>query len=326
MNRVNRAHAYILIVMVSQLIISFAIGLSGYQPPFVISALISQYGLILLPAVLYFVFTKANVKETLRLKKVSGANIWLAIGLGFFIQPVMTFINLISQLFVTNYVADYLPEMMSLPFTLLIFIMAVTPAIAEEITFRGIVLSNYKHQTVLAACIMNGLLFGMFHGNINQMAYAFFLGAVFCYVTHLTGSMIPAMIMHFVINASQMTLQKVLSLMNDFLYSSDVFTEELANTTAIPETGDIVVAIIGSGFLLIIFLPLSWLLLRQMHRHNNIGNMIKEKAISGVVLGDISPMDMDSGAVAVKEPILSPVLILLIAYFVLYTALFEFIL
>lgn len=333
MNRVNRAHAYILIVMIGQLLISLAIGLTGYQPKLVASALITQYGLILIPAILYFIITKSNIKETLHFKKVSAANIWLAIALAFFIQPIMTFVNLISQLFVTNYIADYLPEMMSLPFWLLLFIMAVTPAITEEITFRGIVLSNYKHQTVLAACIMNGLLFGIFHGNLNQMAYAFFLGAIFCYVTHLTKSIIPAMIMHFVINASQVSLQKLLTIMSDYLFSSDLFSEELANATATTSTGDIVAAIIGVAFLLIIFVPLSWLVLRQMHRHNKIGNMIKNKSISGIMLGDLDEEtiikegdEIVSESSVGREKILSPILIMLIVYFILYSALFEFIL
>jgi membrane protease YdiL (CAAX protease family) len=203
MNRGNRAHIYIFVVMiislVAQLIISVILNSTGQGMTFISSALITQYGLVLLPAIIYFIITKSSIKNTLHFKKVSATNVFLAIGLAIFIQPIMSLINLISQLFVKNYMMDYVDDMMAMPFWLLLLIMAVTPAITEEITFRGIVLRNYQNQTVIATCLMNGFLFGVFHGNLNQFAYAFFLGAIFCYVAHLTGSIIPSMIMHFII-------------------------------------------------------------------------------------------------------------------------------
>ncbi|MDA3847312.1 MAG: type II CAAX endopeptidase family protein [Vallitaleaceae bacterium] len=326
MNSVNRGHIYMLIIMLymlaAQILMGIIINATGIELSFTANALISQYVLILLPAIIYFIITKSSIKNTLKFKKTTWTNIFLAIGIGIFIQPLMNLINLISQLFVTNYIGSYVKDMMSMPFLLLLFLLAVTPALVEEITFRGIILSNFKHQSVLVACLINGLFFGIFHGNINQFLYAFVLGVVFCYLVHLTGSIIPAMVAHFVINASSLTMQKIMVILtNLFIPENSAILETAAN----PDSSDILVASLLVLFMVIVTLPIVLLLIRQMHRHNNKPNFIKNKAISGVLLGDISSDEVNPEGETSHEKVITPVFILIVVYFILYTALFEFI-
>jgi len=322
MKSVRRGYIYMIILtlymLIAQILLGLIINASGIVLSLTVTALISQYVLILLPAICYFIITKSSIKDTLHFKKTSWANIFLAMGIGFFIQPFMNFISLMSQLFVKNYIGDYVDEMMSMPFLLLLFLLAVTPALVEEITFRGIILSNFKKQTVLAACIINGLLFGIFHGNINQFLYAFVLGGLFAYILHLTGSIIPAMVTHFIINASALTSQKLVDIFSNlFVPENSAIIETASN----PTNSDILVVSFVVFLLVIVTLPIAYLLIRQMHRHNNQPNLIKNKAISGVVLGD-----MTSEEPIEKEKIITPLFILIVGYFIIYVGLFEFIL
>ena len=54
--------------------------------------------------------------------------------------------------------------------------MAATPAIVEELAYRGFILGNYRYGGRLAAIIISGIMFGVMHMNFNQMAYAMILG------------------------------------------------------------------------------------------------------------------------------------------------------
>lgn len=84
---------------------------------------------------------------------------------------------------------------------LALFLAAVMPAIFEEFIFRGIILESTKKLGTLQACMINGLLFSLFHCNPSQTCYTFFLGAAFALVAVRTGSILPTIIAHFLNNA-----------------------------------------------------------------------------------------------------------------------------
>ena len=83
-----------------------------------------------------------------------------------------------------------------------ILLGAVLPAIFEELTHRGLVLDAIFDRGNEAEMILfSGLLFACMHTNIMQFLYAFVGGCLFAFVTIKTGSILPAMFMHFFNNA-----------------------------------------------------------------------------------------------------------------------------
>lgn len=323
MNATKRAHHFMIILslymLAGQVLLQYILVQTNSTLSLTQSGLISQYILILLPCLLYFVITKSSITQTLHLKKVNLLDLVMSIGIALFIIPLMTLINILSQLFAHNYLQDYIEEINSMPYLLLIFLMAVTPGIVEEIAFRGIILKNYRNQTVLVTCIINGFLFGMFHGNLNQFSYAFLLGIVFSYVMHLTGSIIPAMVMHFTINASNLTFQRVMFALSDLL--SEANPEFAIDPNAVATTGEI---LLGASIILVVViatLPFALLLLYYLGKRNNKTHLIKGKAISGVILGDVLPEE-----VITTEKWFNPSFVFLLIYFIGYIVAFEFIL
>lgn len=78
----------------------------------------------------------------------------------------------------------------------------VLPPLEEEAGFRGLGLTYLERAGVpfAVANIVQALAFGIFHMNLTQGIYTFVLGLALGYVTHRSGSIAPAMLMHLVYN------------------------------------------------------------------------------------------------------------------------------
>ncbi len=85
--------------------------------------------------------------------------------------------------------------------------IALVPAICEEIMFRGYVQSAFeKSWGVWPAILVSGLLFGLFHLQLTNLLPLATLGILLALVTWLSGSLIPAIIAHFINNGSAVLL------------------------------------------------------------------------------------------------------------------------
>lgn len=84
-----------------------------------------------------------------------------------------------------------------------ILVIAVLPALFEELIFRGIMTRNMQEGGwgTVATVLISGALFSIYHGNPSQTIYQFFCGACFAFLTVKSGSMLPTAVMHFINNA-----------------------------------------------------------------------------------------------------------------------------
>lgn len=96
-------------------------------------------------------------------------------------------------------------------------IMAVFVApILEEIVFRGVIMNNLKKYGIRVAIIINSLLFGLSHYNIEMIIPAFLTGIIFSYVAYKY-SIKYSILIHFFINAITKTSQVLAILRIDIL-------------------------------------------------------------------------------------------------------------
>ncbi len=84
---------------------------------------------------------------------------------------------------------------------------AVVPALVEEFVFRGVMLGILRRYGDWFAIITSAFLFGVIHGNFVQMPFAFFAGLFFAYTVVRTGSLVPAIAIHFLNNASSVLMR-----------------------------------------------------------------------------------------------------------------------
>ncbi|MCY6355600.1 CPBP family intramembrane glutamic endopeptidase [Clostridium sp. ZS2-4] len=168
-----------------------------------------QILLLLVPTIIYFVLTRQSVIETLRLKKIGVKTIFIVIAIGLIAMPIATFLSLITQFVFPNRIGQIVSELDNIPFIIRLGVIALTPAICEEITYRGIILAGYDNIAIRKSAIMTGLFFGIIHMDGNQFLYAFALGVIFAYLVRITGSIFSSMICHFVINGTQLFLAEL---------------------------------------------------------------------------------------------------------------------
>lgn len=81
-----------------------------------------------------------------------------------------------------------------------IFIMVLLAPIAEELLFRKLLIDRTVKYGEGIAILLSGLMFGLFHGNLNQFAYAFTLGLFLGFIYVRTGNVIYSILLHMSIN------------------------------------------------------------------------------------------------------------------------------
>lgn len=88
------------------------------------------------------------------------------------------------------------------PVILMLIVMALMPAIGEEICFRGFLYGGLKNKYgVKWAVVLSAIVFGAFHMSLVKLLPTAMLGACLAYIVSVSGSIYIGMVLHFVNNA-----------------------------------------------------------------------------------------------------------------------------
>lgn len=81
--------------------------------------------------------------------------------------------------------------------------MGILAPVAEELVFRGLILGCENRELPFwCANFIQAFFFGLYHQNIVQFIYAFFIGIVLGYLRHRLQSLKTVMLIHGIINIS----------------------------------------------------------------------------------------------------------------------------
>jgi sodium transport system permease protein len=170
---------------------------------------VQQLTMIACPAVFMGMLLTTSLRATFRMRMPSLSAMGIGIGLALVAHPLT--IEL-SQFLVRYEVFPPAPEsvqrVMALmktgerPAWLLLLVFAVTPAICEELAFRGFILSGLARGGRLAIAVgISSLMFGIIHMIPQQAFNAALLGLVLGLLAIYSRSLFPAMAFHFCNNA-----------------------------------------------------------------------------------------------------------------------------
>lgn len=79
--------------------------------------------------------------------------------------------------------------------------VCVLPALLEEFAFRGVVLGVVSNISKSFAIFISALVFALMHSNFSQIPFAFVLGLFLGYAAVVSGSILPACIVHLLSNS-----------------------------------------------------------------------------------------------------------------------------
>lgn len=168
--------------------------------------LIATEVMILLIPVLYAIYIKADIKNTFSLRMIKiryilgSIIVWFG---GYLIINITT--QILLSLFPEG--ADVLQavnsSVMMDSFIASLVVVALIPAICEEVLFRGFLLSSFKgksKKSKIWAIIIVGILFGIMHLNFIRIVPTAMLGILFAYSALVTQSIWTSVFMHFLNN------------------------------------------------------------------------------------------------------------------------------
>ena len=183
-------------------------------------ALVIPEIILLVPALLYVLVLRPKTVDGVSMSVVSPITTILTVVLTFLIMPLVMFINSITSLFTENSVDTVLNYIVNNnPLWLNLVIIALLPAVVEEFIFRGLIFNGYKRRNPFMAILLSAALFGLIHMNINQFSYAFAIGVIFGFMAYATGSLLPSILSHFIINGTSVVISHL---------SADKVTEPVA--------------------------------------------------------------------------------------------------
>ena len=202
------------------LMIRFFAGMLATTPTvwseFVVTVLITQVALIATPPLMMACFLTKSPAKSLLLRWPVWKAIPAAILLAACLHPSVLWLSeWIKMLYPISgeTIAQLKPItdlMTQAPLLHVVLLMALAPAVCEELAFRGFILSGLRHAGhKWAAIAISSLFFALAHGLLQQSLSAFVVGAIIGYIAVQTGSLLPAIAFHFTHNALAICVSRV---------------------------------------------------------------------------------------------------------------------
>lgn len=167
------------------------------------------------PALLMAASLTTSIRKTLKLYWPGWKMLLAATALAFVIQPVS--LELLARLdwFFPDPpegVKEFMGAMQSdsVPWWLPLLAFAVTPAVCEELAFRGFILSGLQRaRNPWVPIILSSVAFGVIHMIPQQVFNAMLVGIVIGLMAVKSRSLFPCIWFHFLFNGTQVLLQRV---------------------------------------------------------------------------------------------------------------------
>ena len=131
--------------------------------------------------------------------------ITLSLGLQTAASMIATIITSILKMFGLEAPTADLSATTSLPANLLMYFYAcLLGPVLEELLYRGVLLQSMRKYNEKFAIFLSAVIFGLMHENYQQFILGFLVGIPLAVVTIKSGSIIPAIFTHIIMNTSAM--------------------------------------------------------------------------------------------------------------------------
>ena len=180
----------------------------------VLSEPIAQWAFIFFPVMAILWYRRIDFGETLSLRRpsmirISGA-ILIAVGMSVVLHQLFAWQTRIVP------IPEELDALVSkvhvianspMGFIILLVAFAVSPAVCEELLYRGVLVSSLRQRmSPVTVSLLVGVLFALYHLHPYRFPLIFVLGVVLTYVVLRSGSIYLCMLTHFIHNTINLIL------------------------------------------------------------------------------------------------------------------------
>ena len=244
--------------------------------------LITEFLLIALPTIIYVKIKGASIKNELRFNSLSFIDALLVIVAFIAAYFVAVFINLLGEIIISmlgNLIVPDIPFATNpTEYMMLLFIIAGSAGICEEILFRGFILRAYEKLGMWPNILLTALLFSILHLNIQNILAPFFLGVILGFVVYKTNSIFAGILGHFINNAISVTWGYVI--MNLPFYNNVNIEEVQEGIT----TQSLIGAVILFGIILPFAVTIMVICLKAINeRHPEVTGKRSDEGFTSVV-------------------------------------------
>lgn len=117
-----------------------------------------------------------------------------------FVNAIKTFLDTLNEMVEKTY-GNLLRADSTLEMAFVFFIVAVVPAVSEEVMFRGYIQKSFElKMTPFKAALITAIFFGLYHFNPYGIIPLILLGVFFGYAAYKTNSILVPMFLHFLNN------------------------------------------------------------------------------------------------------------------------------
>ncbi len=102
-------------------------------------------------------------------------------------------------------------------------VLALLPAITEELLFRGIICTELDRRGALRAVLVGSLLFALIHFDLSNLPVYFYAGVLLTLVLYVTDSLIATMLIHALYNITSLFGQRYLNAFYSFTGNPELF-------------------------------------------------------------------------------------------------------
>jgi len=195
------------------LLVHFFMNLVGTTPrdfaDLAVTVLVTQLTVVLTPALLMTVFLSTSPRQTLLLRWPGAGPLAGAALLAVALHPAVHLLEAaVLRLYpfsepVKKHVEVLGTMFAQAPWWQAVLVIALVPALCEELAFRGFILSGFrKFRSPWRAIVLSAVFFGLSHGFLQQSLIACVLGLLIGWLAVRTGSLLPGMLFHLTHNAA----------------------------------------------------------------------------------------------------------------------------
>ncbi len=207
------------------ILLFLVIGSRVQHREFYSGVLVTEFLLVMAPALGMLFLYRYDIRNTLRIHRVGLLNLFIIFCIMLFCIPIISILNLVNLSIIKQIFGKVLIQQIpvatnGLGLFINILVIGGSAGICEEVLFRGVVQRGFERLGVVKAILITSFLFGLMHVDFQKLLGTFLLGGLIGFIVYRTNSLFAGMFAHFCNNSLAVLISYAASKLMNTMQSS----------------------------------------------------------------------------------------------------------